>query len=398
MSPKTTSRPQAPITVGSVGSLRIDRLPVVALALTLLVAVGCDDGATPPFAAPVNYRAGIEALGEQIFNDTNLSSPPGQSCATCHSQARAFTDARPDGPTSQGAVEGVFGVRNAPTVAYLAFAPPLHFSDADQTYEGGLFVDGRVNSLEAQMQKPLLNPLEMNNADAEEVMAKIRVAAYAPELVGIFGQGALDDAKMGFDAIAQAVAAFERTPIFQPFSSKYDLYLQHRTGLSKQELRGLRLFQEPSKGNCAACHPSTPGVADARALFTDFSYDNIGIPKNPSNPYYTLAADLNPEGANHLDHGLATTLADPAQDGRFRVPTLRNIAVTAPYGHNGFFADLKSIVRFYNTRDTDPTWPAPEIPGTVNRDELGHLGLSDAEVDDVVAFLGTLSDGYAATP
>jgi len=134
-----------------------------------------------------------------------------------------------------------------------------------------------------------------------------------------------------------------------------------------------------------------------QALFTDFSYDNIGIPKNPENPFYALSPDLNPDGANFLDHGLATTLGDPSQDGRFRVPTLRNVGITPPYGHNGYFKDLKSIVQFYNTRDTDPMWPLPEIPGTVNRDELGHLGLTDGEIDDIVAFLQTLTDGYQSS-
>jgi cytochrome c peroxidase len=358
---------------------------------------GCDGSPSPPATTPIDYRGGIEALGEQIFNDTNLSNPPGQACATCHSPSRAFTDARLEAPTSQGAIAGRFGSRNAPSAAYLSFCPPLHFSDADQTFEGGLFLDGRVDSLEEQMQKPLLNPIEMNNADAAAVMAKIRLAAYAPDFVAIFGQQALDDAKLGFDAIAQAVAAFERTPAFQPFSSKYDRYLVHQANFTKQELRGLKLYEDPNKGNCAACHPSTPGVADSHALFTDFSYDNLGIPKNAESPFYALTSDLNPDGANYLDHGLAATLADPSQDGRFRVPTLRNIAVTAPYGHNGYFKDLRSIVQFYNTRDTDPIWPAPEIPGTVNRDELGHLGLTDDEVDAIVAFLQTLTDGYESS-
>jgi cytochrome c peroxidase len=182
-----------------------------------------------------------------------------------------------------------------------------------------------------------------------------------------------------------------------PHRFAYALYLVHRANLSKQELRGLKLFEDPGKGNCAACHPSTPGSMAPQALFTDFSYDNIGIPKNPENPFYALSPDLNPDGANFLDHGLATTLGDPSQDGRFRVPTLRNVGITPPYGHNGYFKDLKSIVQFYNTRDTDPMWPLPEIPGTVNRDELGHLGLTDGEIDDIVAFLQTLTDGYQSS-
>jgi cytochrome c peroxidase len=164
--------------------------------------------------------------------------------------------------------------------------------------------------------------------------------------------------------------------------------------LSAREKRGLALFNDPSKGNCAACHPST-GVDGTPPLFTDFTYDNLGVPKNPRNGFYRMAPQYNPAGAAWVDHGLGGVLGLASEDGKFKVPTLRNIALTAPYMHNGYFTDLRSVVNFYNTRDVAP-WPAPEVADTVNHEELGNLGLNEQEVEDLVAFLYTLSDGYHA--
>src|SRR5207249_3887045 len=207
--------------------------------------------------------------------------------------------------------------------------------------------------------------IEMSNADEAAVVAKVRRADYAYLFRGVFGAGALDDTRAAYGFIAQAIAAFERRPQLQPFSSKYDAFLAGSATLTPAEERGRKLFEDEKKGNCAACHPSQAGDDGAPPMFTDFTYDNLGLPKNPANPFYRLPAALNPDGDGYVDHGLGTTLGDPAQDGKFRVPTLRNIALTAPYGHNGYFADLHAITDFYNTRDTRP-WPAPEVPATMN--------------------------------
>jgi cytochrome c peroxidase len=338
-------------------------------------------------------RDRVARLGELIFNDTKLSSPAGQACGTCHVAELAFTDPDVDVPTSQGVLADRFGVRNSPMASYAAFVPPLHVEPEEGLFVGGLFLDGRVDTLEQQAGKPFLNPLEMNNADQAEVVAKLRRAPYRGLFEQVYGRRALEQVEPAYERMTSAIAAFERTRIFRQFSSKYDAYLAGEARLTRQERWGLALFEDTEKGNCAACHPSALAEDGSAPQFTDFTYDNIGIPKNPNNPFYTLASELNPDGADFVDRGLGTTVGDAAEDGKFRVSSLRNVALTAPYGHNGFFQDLRSIVQFYNTRDV-AEWPAAEVPETMNSEELGNLGLSDAEVDAIVAFLGTLSDGY----
>jgi len=355
----------------------------------------------------------LEDLGKQLFFDPQLSSPAGQSCASCHSPDAAFTDPRRDKPTSPGVVAGRFGNRNSPTAMYAAFSPLFHLDSAGG-YTGGLFWDGRAANLENQAQGPLLNPLEMANPDKAAVVEKVRKASYAPLFESVFGVGALSQAEPAYAMVAAALAAFERSPVFSPFDSKYDAYLAGQTKLTAAEQRGLALYEDPAKGNCAACHPSRPAPDGTPPLFTDFSYDNLGVPRNPDNPFYALPAEFNPDGLNFVDQGLGQVLGRHEQDGQFKVPTLRNIALTAPYMHNGYFKTLRGVVDFYNTRDVKPAcqypmttegdalrqacWPQVETPANVNREELGNLRLSASEVDDLVAFLGTLSDGYWQSP
>lgn len=332
------------------------------------------------------------ALGARIFSDTSLSTPPGQSCATCHDPKRAFTDPRATLPVSEGAVQGRFGNRNTPSITYTAYADELRWNAEDETYEGGLFWDGRADTLEEQALLPMLSPLEMNNASEAEIATKLRAAPYYSELVRVFGPG-LDSDDALLSAMTTALADFERSATVNPFSSKYDAWLRGEAELTEQEERGRRLFEDPAKGNCAACHvTTTDGMRPP--LFTDYTFDNIGIPRNPSSPFFAMDPSLNPAGAQFVDEGLAETVGDPEQRGLFRVPSLRNVAITAPYGHNGFFETLRDAVRFYDSRDVDPTWPEPEILETMNTEELGDLGLSESEIDDIVVFLGTLTDGY----
>lgn len=355
----------------------------------------------------------LEDLGRRLFFDAQLSSPPGQSCSSCHDPGAAFTDPRRDRPVSPGVLPGRFGNRNSPTAMYMAFSPSLYFDAVAGTYLGGLFLDGRVGSLEEQAQKPFLNPLEMANPDPASVVAKVRAASYAPLFEQVFGAGVFADTGRAFASVASAIAAFERTSAFAPFSSKYDAYLAGRVKLSPAEERGLKVFEDPAKGNCAACHPNRPSADGKPPLFTDFSYDNIGVPRNPANPFYTLPASLNPQGIYFVDKGLGQTANDRKQDGKFKVPTLRNVQVTAPYTHNGYFSSLRAVVEFYNHRDTKRVcpnlftldgmalqqncWPAPEVAANVNRDELGDLELGAGEIDDLLAFLATLTDGYGGT-
>ena len=216
-----------------------------------------------------------------------------------------------------------------------------------------------------------------------------------------------------YDHIALSIAAYEASREVSPFSSKYDAYLGGKATLTTMERDGLALFK--GKAKCARCHVST-GKAP---LFTDFTYDNLGVPRNPENPFYTELA-FNPLGAAWIDLGLGGFLesrsdyAEYAKKnmGKFKVPTLRNVDkrpssdFVKAYGHNGYFKSLKEIVHFYNTRDLLPTclpgssgekvtcWPLPELALNMNTKEVGNLGLSNAEEEAIVAFLRTLSDGY----
>ncbi|SMF94283.1 Cytochrome c [Methylomagnum ishizawai] len=373
-------------------------------AAFLALALALDGNAQ---AANISRKA---QLGRQLFFDTNLSTPPGQACATCHDAGLFFRDPDQDVPTSEGASPELKGSRNTPTALYTAFIPKFHFDKAEGLYVGGQFLDGRAATLKEQAKGPFLNPLEMDNPDKATVVGKVKQAEYAPLFLKVYGRRAFDNTGKAYDRIAEAIAAFERTRVFAPFTSKYDYYLAGKTQFTEQERRGRQVFEAGDKGNCAACHPDRPGADGTPPLFTDHTYDNIGIPKNPDNPFYALPKDLNPEGSAFVDKGLGGFVKKPAEDGKFKVQTLRNIAKTPPYMHNGYFKTLRGVVDFYNTRDIKPAcpdpltpeaqalaqgcWPAPEMPRNVNHDELGALNLTEQEVDDLVAFLQTLTDGY----
>ena len=338
-----------------------------------------------------------EKLGKLLFFETSLSTPEGQDCSACHKPELAFADPETGLPVSRGAIKGRYGNRNDLPVAYASFIPPLHFDTVEQVWVGGLFWDGRANTLEEQAMGPPLNPLEMANPDTITIREKLRDLEYAHMFTEIYGQDALDDESTAFAYMADAIAAYERTAEFRPFDSKYDHFLRGEADLSEKEIRGMGLFVSKNKGNCAACHPSTPSLDGTPPLFTDFTYDNLGVPKNPENPFYLLPADLNPDGFDFIDLGLGITVNDPAENGKFRVPTLRNIAITPPYLHNGVFKSLFEVVAFYNTRDIAP-WPPPEVAENVNDIEMGDLGLTNQEMEDIVAFLLTLTDGWEPGP
>ncbi len=349
-----------------------------------------------------------EQLGKLLFFDARLSQPGGQSCATCHNSTTAFAD--PLGgpatghPTSAGVVHGRFGSRNAQSASYAAFSPPLHFDPTmrpgimEGMYVGGLFWDGRADTPADQAEEPFLNPLEMNNPDEATVVAKVAQAPYVELFREVYGPNSLEDAEIAYGNIADAIGAYERTSEMNPFTSKFDYHLAGQVDLTEAEARGYALFT--SRAKCMNCHTATPQTPDGRILFTNFGYQNTGVPKNPDNPFYTQSPSHNPDGSDFVDRGLGTALGDPKQDGKFKIPSLRNVARTAPYMHNGYFKTLREIVRFNNTRDVDSSWPAPEVTANVHRHSppmagtFGRLGLSDQEIDDIVAFLSTLTDGY----
>lgn len=373
-----------------------------------------------------------EQLGKILFFDTNLSSPEGQSCAFCHGPGVGFTG--PDqavnrgGAVYEGAVKGRFGNRKPPAASYAGDSPVLHFDKEEGVWVGGMFWDGRATGktlsdpLAEQAQGPFLNPLEQNVADAKVLCAKVRDSSYASLFEKVWGKGSIDcgdGVQATYDRIGRSIAAYERSEEVNPFTSKFDLWIRKQGKLSKEEAAGLALFE--GKGKCAECHPSRPGPNGELPVFTDFTYDNLGVPKNPGNPFYGMSAKWNPQGEAFVDAGLGGYLKDAGykasiyekEIGKVKVPTLRNVnrrtfpGFVKSFGHNGYFKSLKEIIHFYNTRDVLPEcgktpvprpgencWPAPEVSVNVNREELGNLGLSEAEEDAIVTFLGTLSDGY----
>lgn len=361
----------------------------------------------------------MEQLGKMLFFDANLSTPPGQSCAACHAQEAGFT-----GPTSEinaagsvypGAVHVRFGNRKPPTAAYGGSSPVLFYDEGEEVWIGGMFWDGRATGwtlgdpLAEQALGPFLNSLEQNNPNAFLVCKRVARSSYAHLFEEAWGPGTLDcrnDLEGTYDRIGLSISAYEQSTEVNPFTSKYDYFLAGMVELTEQEALGLELFELEDKGNCAACHPSQQGPEGEPPLFTDFTYDNLGVPKNPENPFYHAPRKWNPAGAKWLDLGLGaflarTDYADMAEEnyGKQKVPTLRNVDLrphegfVKAYGHNGFFKSLEEIVRFYNTRDVEE-WPPPEVAENVNTDELGDLGLTPEEEAAIVDFLKTLSDGY----
>lgn len=388
-----------------------------------------------------------EQLGKSIFFDENLSINQNQSCASCHDPVWGFTG--PDsavnahGAVYEGSIPGRFGDRKPPTAAYATLSPIFHL-EKKGLWVGGNFWDGRAtgeklgNPAADQAQGPFLNPKEQALPDSACVVYRVCNPVvpgdYPVSLEDVWGAGACDIAwpadveatcaaegatvalspedrqksDSAYDQIALSIAAYEDSSEVNAFTSKYDQTFDGKVKLSKEEQKGYALFQ--GKAKCKLCHLSGKG-----ALFTDFTFDNLGIPQNPENP-----AGVAPD---FVDPGLGGFLKNVGYDedvymaewGKHKVPTLRNVDLrpsetdVKDYGHNGYFKSLEGIVHFYNTRDVKPTcpgpyteaealaaecWPAPEVAENVNTAELGDLGLTPDEEAAIVAFLEALSDGY----
>lgn len=360
---------------------------LLASVLFLLIACKKETVELPKkndyYDAETDYEglSDLEILGKKLFFDKSLSNPGGQSCASCHSINDGFTDPSHTA-FSKGAITTLMGSRSAPTIAYMKYSSALYYNNIDSTYMGGFFWDGRANSLETQAMKPLLNPIEMNNTSLTQIFNKLQNISYKDFFFKIYGSGAFDDSVATVQFALSAISAYERSSQVNSFSSKYDAYLNGEAQLNAQELRGLALFNDTAKGNCAACHPSDGANNFGIPLFTDFSYDNIGVPHNPTSP------------TPGPDYGLGAFLSNASFNGHFKVPTLRNVAITAPYFHNGFFNTLEEVVTFYARRDSAGLFAPPEVNQNVNKDELGKLPLTDQDIKDIAAFLNTLTDGY----
>jgi cytochrome c peroxidase len=387
----------------------------------------------------------MQELGEFLYYDQSLSEPSGQACVSCHDPAYGFVDPDPEIPVSAGVVPGLFGGRNSPASAYAMYSPILYFDSTEGLWIGGQFWDGRATGeqlgdpLADQALGPFLNPVEMANESEPQVIADVRASEYADLFLQVWGDGSLDNVEEAYSKVALSIAAFERTRLFGQFTSKYDFYLAScisgggdmddcakgvgpiaeqvgRHIYTEDEWYGLQLFMGENDSDgvlqanegamCSACHvadwtaaadydlpvqvPAWAPDGMVPPMFTDFTFDNLGIPRSE----HAILAEA------ETDLGLGAIVEDEEENGKFKVMTLRNIALTAPYGHNGYFATIKDIVHFYNTRDVPGAlgngmdWDAPEYPATVNFDELGNLGLSDHDEDALVAFMKTLSDGF----
>jgi cytochrome c peroxidase len=449
------------------------RLVVLSSLIGALCACGGNSSAGAP--APASTLSAAAAAGKALFFDTSLSASGKQSCGTCHVPDHAFAA---DPATDHGLPVPLggpnmdqTGLRNTPSLMYASFTPPFSLSAGPV---GGFFRDGRASSLATQAQQPFTTPFEMANQDNVEVVTRLRnSAATLQAFVAAYGEAALDDPQTAMQDVGLALAAFEtEDPSFHPFSSKFDYYLQGRTALSADELAGLKLFNSPGKGNCTACHPSQAQSFSSHPLFTDFSFDNIGIPRNWQIPANAPGSVSPIDGAalttvlpiihapsaaeyTYYDMGLCGPLQPSASDvnarpylsavtslcGFFKVPTLRNIALTSPYFHNGVFGDLHQVVEWYVTRDINnnvgnnpfPVAAGPagnpyrtvgtfyvtadgsadlyeyndlpvdydanvnvvEVPYTLPTFAGGQAPtLTPPEIDQVVAFLCTLTDGY----
>lgn len=369
-----------------------------------------------------------EQLGKKLFFD-KIASPDRQSCASCHAPEVGFVGPIPGfnlhGAVYPGAVPERFGNRKPPSSAYAIFSPIFHFDTAESLFVGGNFWDGRAtgeilgNPAADQAMGPFLNPVEQNNAAKVDVLMQVASSKYAWMWEPVWGEpisySTPEEIEENYGRVALSIAAYEASEEVNPFSSKFDLYLQGLVQLTPQEEWGMDLFNDEEAGKCALCHISEVGPNSEPPLFTDFTFDNLGTPKNPENPFYDMdqvfinGQPINPLGDMWIDYGLGAFLEThpnpewaamaPENMGKHKVPTLRNVdrrpgnGFTKAYLHNGVFKTLKEVVHFYNTRDV-ATWPPPEVPANVNTEELGNLGLTDAEEDAIVAFMATLSDGY----
>ena len=399
-----------------------------------------------------------ETFGKALFFDPGLSINGNQSCASCHAPEAGWSGDDPvinaHGAAYEGSISGRFSNRRPPTAAYATPSPVLHTKKekGEILFVGGNFWNGRAtgerlgNPAADQAQGPFLNPVEQALADSACVVFKV-CTRYKSAFERVWpGSCAIawpdnaraicsrEDGKLAlssqqrtasdraYDRVALSIAAFEASAEVNAYTSKFDYFLAGLVKLTPQEDQGLQLFKD--KGRCAQCHVLDKGTNGEPPLFTDFTFDNLGVPRNPDNPWYAMPARFNPQGRKWLDQGLGEFLASRADyrkfaDGNYgkqKVPTLRNVdkrpnpGFVKAYMHNGYFKTLKGVVNFYNTRDVKPAckdpftaeadalargcWPEPQVKANVNKSEMGNLGLTDAEEDAIVKFMQTLTDGF----
>ncbi len=385
-----------------------------AITTALATPTPVELAARPPADAGLSA---MELLGKQIFNDPNLSEPPGTPCVACHRPELGWADNHGSKiGVARGSKPASLGLRNVLTNGYSALVPPFAFVTVNGETEarGGHFWDGRADTLAQQALGPLLNPLEMNNANARAVVDKLAAAPYAAQFLQQFGASALNNTDQAFTQIGLALQAFQKSRPVQPFNSKYDAMRLGHAAFDVHEQQGMALFMDSQRANCASCHKMDPkSTIDADSPFSDFGYYATGIPRNRAIPRNADAGffDLGlcgPERSAPVTPA-AVNIADYC--GKFRVPTLRNVALRQAFMHNGFFKDLNEVVAFYSTRNSNPvhwygaTGVANDLPpaylGNIvadkppfNRKKSDGPLLTPTEIADIVAFLHTLDDGF----
>lgn len=400
------------------------------LAIPVLLLAGQSD-AGAPLPPPSPDPAAMAALGKLLFNDPNLSASNKQSCASCHAPQNAMLAPNTLSVQLGGAELNLQGLRNVPSAAYALFTPPPKINNQGKL-KGGVMLDGRSASLATQAQLPFLAANEMANASSTVVKIKLLGRPYFAQYLALFGSASLNNPDITLTNMAQAIALYEQTdPAFRLFSSKFDAFLAGKAQLSTAETNGMNLFNNPGKGNCAACHDSTShnGIPP---LFTDYSFHANGVPRNWKITYNldsTILPDFLPQNGlslgapNHqfYDLGACGPLrtdqsGNTSTCGQFKVPSLRNTALKGAYEHNGVFSSLQQVLSFYNNRDLTPAvfykkadGITPDIPYNdlpvayqlnIDNPPPFHLlpgkqaVLQPSEINAIIIFLCTLTDGY----
>jgi cytochrome c peroxidase len=411
-----------------------------------------DAGVSTQTSRPVELSA-VAQLGRKIFFDPSLSGSGQLACASCHSPEHAYAPPNAlavqfGGPNLKGA-----GLRAVPSLTYLehtpnfTIGPNLSMPDTDQLQQavvpaadvkvasiakadttnadfaaaeanvpqGGLDLDGRFNTIQDQALGPLLDPQEMDNHSVADVLERLKHAAYAEDIQKLFGKTVFEQQTLAVDEALFALSRFQmEDQSFHSYDSKYDAYLAGKAKLSDAEMRGLKLFEDPKKGNCSSCHIDKASVDGLfQPAFTDYQFESLGAPRNRDIP-----ANSNPD---YYDLGLCgpmrTDYADAAAYcGLFKTPTLRNVATRKVFFHNGVFHSLDEVMHFYVERETNPGKWYPKLANgefdlyndlppqykknvdvadaPFDRKFGDQPALNDAEIKDIIAFLGTLTDGY----
>jgi len=349
-----------------------------------------------------------EELGKDLFLDKNLSLTRQTSCATCHDPDHAFIDARHMLPGAHHVVDGALSIgddgvslggRNAPTVSYAKFSPEFNVT----SLKGGQFYDGRASTLKDQAMGPPLDNAEMMMSNKELFVERIKEnPSYLLAFKKFYGLRIFNNTNKMYEAFGDAIEKYEQTDEFSPFDSKYDSYLEGKYVLSEKEEKGMNIFFSKEKSNCKKCHTLKKTSNEKRETFTNYKYQNIGTPRNLKALEARFAngqAEL-----NATDHGLLGNklVTDAIHDGKVKIPTLRNIAITGPYMSNGVFNNLSTVLAFYdhmggeNRRPFNPEtgelWGKPNVKETINHKALKMPVLSDEDLENLEAFLRLLTD------